>query len=277
MNGGHLRYALGRAFAPLGATGISNQAGLYASYPLVRTLTSTMDARVDLLGKSIRSDISTLSLHSKEAAGEAVASLSGSQIDHWLRTGSTQYRFAYTQGQLRLRDTASRAFDATTARTNGAFGKFNYLVRREELIIPGWTFFAQVNGQYAAANLDSSEKFPLGGSQAVRAYDTGAVSADTATLLTVETRIHAPARLTGKWELVAAPFYDHAFATFNKHLWTSYVGPNRGQLAGGGGYVSIALPGRFSLRATYARRVRTSDDVVPGGGDQVWVEAAAAF
>ena len=35
--------------------------------------------------------------------------------------------------------------------------------------------------------------------------------------------------------------------------------------------------GRFTLRVSYATRQRTPNDVVPGGGDQVWIEAAAAF
>lgn len=275
--GGHLRYALGREFAALGATGVSDTAGVYASYPVIRTLRGSMDLRLDLLGKAIRSDISTLALHSRSRAGEVILSVSGSRLDSLLLSGSTQYRLSWTQGELELRDAASLAFDALTAQTDGSFGKFNYLLRREELVVPGISLFAQVSGQYAAANLDSSEKIPLGGAQAVRAYDTGAAAADTATLLTIESRIRVPAALSGAWEMVLAPFYDHAWARFNKRTWPGYVGPNRGQLAGIGIYASLALPGRYSLRATYARRWRTSNDVVPGKGDQIWIEGAAAF
>jgi hemolysin activation/secretion protein len=272
-----LRYTLGRQFAVLGATGVSDTAGVYASYPLVRTLNSAVDLRLDLQGKAIRSDVATLGLHSREEAGEATVTLSGSQLDHLLRSGSSQYRFAVTTGQLKLRDAASRTFDDATARTDGGFAKIAYVARREELILPGWTAFAQVSGQYATTNLDSSEKFALGGPQAVRAYDSGAAAADIATVITLETRIRAPASLTGRWQIVAAPFYDYAWATFNRRTWAGYSGPNHAQMAGGGIYVSLADPGRYSLRATYAVRQHTGHDAVPGASDQVWVEAAAAF
>ena len=188
-----------------------------------------------------------------------------------------QYRLAYTLGELTLKDAPSLAFDRVTARSDGNFGKFSYLARREELLTRGWSVFAQVSGQYATANLDSSEKFALGGSQAVRAYDTGAAAADMATLLTIETRIRVPSTITGDWELIVAPFYDHAWLAFNKRVWPGFFGPNRGQMAGGGAYVSLAKPGRYSLRATYATRRRTSRDVVAGGSDRVWIEGAAAF
>jgi hemolysin activation/secretion protein len=277
LTAGHLRYALGREFAVLGATGVSDTVGFYWTYPVIRTLVSSMDLRLDLVGKKIGSDIETLGLRSREGAGEAIISISGSRLDHVLRSGSLQYRLSFTQGNLRLSDPASRAFDAATAGTEGAFGKLNYLVRREELLLPGWTAFAQLSGQQATTNLDSSEKFPLGGSQAVRAYDTGAASADNATLLTVETRLRVPTELIGGWEMIVAPFYDHAWATFNDRTWPGFTGSNKAQMAGAGLYVSLARPGHYSLRATYAKRVRISTGVVPGGGHQIWVEAAAAF
>ena len=277
VTAGHLRYALGREFAVLKATGVSDQVGGYTSYPLVRTLNSRLDIRMDVIAKWIRSDVITLNFRSKAFTREGVITVSGGQRDRLLGQGVSDYRMSYTQGNLELRDAASLAFDATTASSDGAFGKFNYMYRREQLLAPGWTLFAQASGQYATANLDSSEKFPLGGSQGVRAYATGAAAADSATLLTVETRVHAPASLTGRWELVVAPFYDYAFATFNKRLWTGYKGPNRAELAGAGIYASLADPGRYSLRVSYANRQHTPRDVVPGSKDQFWFEAAASF
>lgn len=275
--GGHLRYALGGPFAILNATGVSDQIGFYGSYPLARSLRRSVDLRADLLAKAIRSEIGTLGLGSTQSAVELMISVSGSQLDRVFHSASTQYRFAYTAGELRLGDPANRAFDAATAGTNGSFGKFSYLLQREELLEPGWTIFARISGQYATTNLDSSEKFALGGSQAVRAYDTGAAAADIATLLTVETRLRAPASLTGPWELIVAPFYDRAWLTLNKQRWASFLGPNKGQMAGYGIYGSLSKPGRYSLRATWARRVRTSHDIVPGGDDRAWLEAAALF
>lgn len=277
ITAGHLRYALGRQFAVLGATGRSTQAGGYTSYPLVRTLNSRLDIRMDVIAKWIRSDIVTFNFRSKAFTREGVITLAGGQRDRLLGQGVSDYRMSYTQGNLEIRGALNLELDSKTASSDGAFGKFNYMVRREQLLAPGWTLFAQMSGQIATANLDSSEKFALGGSQGVRAYATGAAAADNATLLTVETRLHAPSSLTGRWELVVAPFYDYAFATFNKRVWRGYTGPNRAELAGAGIYASLADPGRYSLRLTYANRQHTPRDVVPGSKDQFWFEAAASF
>ena len=277
--GGHLRYALGGEFAVLGATGVSDQIGFYGSYPLARTLERSMDLRFDLLAKSIHSNIDApkLKLRSTQSAVELMVAVSGSQLDRVFASASTQYRFAWTTGELRLGTPTGRASDALAARTNGSFGKFSYLVQREEFLAQGLTLFGRVSGQYATTNLDSSEKFPLGGAQGVRAYDTGAAAADIATLLSIEGRIRAPASLTGPWEITIAPFYDHAWLTQNKRRWNGFIGENQGQMAGVGLYASLVRPGRYSLRATYARRVRTSDDIVPGADERAWLEAAALF
>jgi hemolysin activation/secretion protein len=278
LSGGHLRYALGREFAPLGATGLSDTAGGYATYPLRRTLHSSADLRLDLQGKSIKGDISATSSHSKEAAMEALVSLSGARTDSWLKSGSTQFRLVYTAGQLFLQDDAGKAFDAATARTAGHFDKLSYLLRREELIAPRWTIFASVSGQLAGKNLDSSEKFGLTGPTAVRAYSAGEVSSDIATLLTLETRIGLPPGLARGHQITFAPFYDRGWATFNKNAWTGFAGPLSGTFSGGGAYLSVVSPGRYSLRATWA--IRDGAPPTAAANDarsQVWLEAATAF
>ena len=151
----HTRYALGREFSVLDATGVSDALGLYASYPLIRAFDQAADLRAELVGKHIRNDIGILGLHAKETAAEGIVSLSGSRLDHVFTTGSTQYRLGATVGRLRLRDPVTRAFDQLTARTAGDFGKLTYSLGREEVIRPGWTAFAQVSGQYTLTNLDT--------------------------------------------------------------------------------------------------------------------------
>ena len=274
---GHTRYALGREFSVLDATGASDTAGLYASYPLIRAFDQAADVRAEVVGKRIRNNIGILGLHAKETAAEGVVTLTGSRLDHLLTTGSTQYRLGLTAGQLRLRDAVTRAFDAATARTAGGFGKIGYSLSREEVIRPGWTAFAQVSGQWALTNLDSSEKFGLSGPQGVRAYATGAVAADTATLLTVESRVSVPAAWTPGHQVTLGPFYDYGWATFNANDWVGYTGPRTGQLAGGGVYISVVAPGRYALKAGVAVRQQTANDVVAGARERVWLEAAAAF
>ena len=277
VTAGHTRYALGREFSVLDATGVSDAIGAYASYPLIRAFDQATDLRAEVIGKRIRNDIGILDLHSKEDAAEGVVTLSGSRLDHLLTTGSTQYRLGLLAGRLRLRDPVTRAFDAATARTAGNFGKVGYSVSREEVIRTGWTAFAQLSGQWAFSNLDSSEKFGLSGPQGVRAYATGAVAADTVTLLTVESRVSVPSAWTPGHQVTVAPFYDYGRATFNADDWAGYTGRRSGQLAGGGVYLSVVAPERYALKAGVAVRQHTSNDAAGGARARVWLEAAAVF
>ena len=276
VTAGRLTYALGGAFQALGVKGRSDTVGVYASYPLQRNLKGSTDLRIDAVGRRIAADIATLGAHTKETAVEAVAALTGYHLDNSFKSGSTQYRLAITQGRLKLDDPASKAFDAGTARTAGGFTKVNYLVRREELITRGWSLFGQVNGQWAAQNLDSSEKFAVSGPAAVRAYGAGQVSSDIATVLTVESRVSLSKLVPGH-QLVFAPFYDLGQAKFNAKSWAGYSGPRQTTLGGGGVYASLAKPGRYSLRATFAKRVNPPAALAKGRGYQAWFEAAAAF
>jgi hemolysin activation/secretion protein len=273
----HLKYALGLDFAALDASGLAQTAGLYLTHPLHRTLVSSLDLRLDLQARKTEGDIGATALQSRGAVREAILALSGSRLDHWLKSGSTQFRLAYAVGDLRLQDEPSRVFDTATANTAGGFGKLTYMARREELITSWWTVFGSVNGQWTAKNLDPSEKFGLVGPTAVRAYAPGGVSADDATVLTVETRFAVPQDLTHGAQVAVAPFYDRGWATYNANPWASYAGPLRGTFAGGGVYVSAVWPQRYSLRATWA--VRDGDQPAPAhdAGSQFWLEAASAF
>jgi hemolysin activation/secretion protein len=275
--GSHVRYALGGDFTALGATGLADAGGLYGSYALQRSLRGSVDLRLDLQAKAIQSDIGASDAHSREGVQEAVLSLSGSRLDSLLRSGSTQFRLTYTYGSLNLEDEQSRAFDAATARTGGHFGKFSYAIRREEVVVPGWTLFGALSGQIANKNLDPSEKFSLTGPQAVRAYASGEASSDVGELLTLESRFGLPQDLIPGHQLTVAAFYDRAWARFNVSDWDGYAGARGADFAGGGAYVSLVRPDRYSLRAIWAYREGTASHSPAQSNQQVWLEAAAAF
>ena len=273
----HVRYALGREFSVLEATGVSDAAGLYASYPLARAFDRSADLRAEVVGKRIRNSIGVVNLNAKATTTQGILTLTGSRLDPWLGTGSTQVRLALTAGDLRLRDPLTRRFDTLTAKTAGTFGKAAYLLSREQGVRPGWTAFAQISGQVALNNLDSSEKFGLTGPQGVRAYVSGAVAADTAALVTAESRLSVPAAWTPGHQVVLAPFYDYGWAQLNADNWAGYGGPRSVELSGGGVYLSVVAPGRYAMKAGVAMRQGTPNALPPGSREQFWLEAAVAF
>lgn len=272
-----LRYALGREFSVLDATGASDAGGIYASYPLERAFDRSADLRGEVVGKRIRNTIGVVDLKARETAIEGILTLTASRNDRWLGAGSTQARLALTAGDLRLTDPASRQFDALTAKTAGAFGKAAFSLSRETVIQPGVSIFAQVSGQYALTNLDPSEKYGLTGPQGVRAYATGAIAADTATLMTAEARLSAPAAWTPGHQVTIAPFYDYGLAKLNANNWLGYAGPRSVELSGGGIYLSVVAPRRYAVKAGVAVRDSTPTGVSAGSRERFWLEAAAAF
>jgi hemolysin activation/secretion protein len=80
-----------------------------------------------------------------------------------------------------------------------------------------------MDGQWAQKNLDATQKFSLGGLRNVRAYEAGALSADTGVFSSVELRVLLPPpdetwNIQGQW--YASVFWDKAVARVNQNPWT---------------------------------------------------------
>jgi hemolysin activation/secretion protein len=140
--------------------------------------------------------------------------------------------------------------------------------------------WANLQGQRAYRNLDSSEKFTLGGSQGVRAYPSAEAYGVHGWLLTLESRkVLAP-----QWQWIM--FYDHGEVFVNHKTFVGANGPTQASLKGWGTGLSWSVPGRLLARATWSRRIgdnplanaKTGFD---GDGtlvrNRVWVSVTALF
>ena len=108
-------------------------------------------------------------------------------------------------------------------------------------------------GQKASRNLDSSEKFVLGGAYGVRAYAQGEASGDTGYLATAELRYSiAWDKLPGVLQPFA--FVDGGSVTINEQPFVTGIN-NRRNLAGGGIGLSWAKANDFQLKLTLATRI----------------------
>ena len=91
-----------------------------------------------------------------------------------------------------------------------------------------------LNGQWAQKNLDSSQKFSIGGANSVRAYRSGVLSGDTGTFGSLTVRYLLPnlpgMEYVGNWQL--SGFVDTASVQTNKNPWSS--GSNEASLSGAG-------------------------------------------
>jgi hypothetical protein len=68
------------------------------------------------------------------------------------------------------------------------FNKLNFDIARIQLVSSGWSVYGRLSAQWATDNLDSSEKFILGGPYGVRAWPNGEAPGDQGWLAQLELR-----------------------------------------------------------------------------------------
>ena len=113
-----------------------------------------------------------------------------------------------------------------------------------------------MSGQLASKNLDSSEKFILGGT-GVRASPQGEGAGDEGMLLNLELR-YSLRGLQGPGDLQLLGFVDTGHVTLNKNTWTGWQPaslpnyPDSYSLSGMGIGANYGKAGNFSLQTSYA-------------------------
>lgn len=290
MNYSHLnyRYNLNKQ----GFKGYSDNWGVYATQPWIRTSRARVDIRLDA-GQQFLTDNypEVFATESGSSRGRKTVSLgalsfTGSVAD--LPGGLTGFGVSGTAGNVDLRSDISRIF-SQPAGSGGQFARLNYQVNHDQQVWGPFSVYAGVNGQLADGNLDSSQKFLMGGPSAVRAYDIGDGSVDQGVVGTAEVRSRwsVPVqRWTGKApQLTVAAFYDQGWGEQYRnnddgnggHL-ASGDNHNSLNLAGAGLYATVADAGDYALTMTWAHRTGNADpNSVHDDHDRFWISAVKTF
>ena len=244
-------YELGAELAVLEPTGHANVIELALTQALLRSRDRNLIGRLaidtkkaqDRLGldgievnridKTLRDLLLGLSFEARDSAGGG---------------GYNGGAVALQVGHLRI-DTAdwSAADTALGSRaTQGTFAKLSLQASRLQAIAPQWSGYVGVSAQWANKNLDSSEKFTLGGAQGVRAYPGGEVATDRGVLLTLEVR----RAIDSAWSVFG--LYDAGAARIQSRPAPGV--DNSRTLHGFGLGVHFSHPEWFTLKANVARR-----------------------
>ena len=177
-------------------------------------------------------------------------SVNGDRTDDWGMGGMTQWNLSMSGGRLDLSANAQNQLtDAQGPRTQGSYGKLSMGLSRQQRVAGSTTLWASVQGQRSNKNLDSSEKFTLGGPQGVRAYPSAEGAGDHGHLVSLEAR----QVLSSQWQGVL--FYDHGRITVNDETYVGANGPAQVVLKGAGASLSFTLPGYAVARLTWSRRM----------------------
>ena len=164
--------------------------------------------------------------------------------------------------------------DAATAKTQGAFSKWNLNLARQQQFTAADGVYLSFAAQWTHDNLDSSQKMIAGGPYTVRGYDLGVLSGDTGEIGTVEFQHTLGVAWGGNWQ--AAAFFDSEHIIVNKNPWVA--GTNAATLNGAGLGLNWSGPQQWSAKLQVAERVGGVPSLIQDPSSvRLWAEINRAF
>lgn len=215
------RYELGKDFVLLNAHGTATTGSLFATYPLIRSQTGSLSGTFTWEDKKLNDQIDAASLVTDKYVQLFSLGLSGAFRD---AGGISTVTGTLTSGDLRIATPAALAIDAASARTHGSYTKISLNASRLQSLTAKDTAYLAVSTQHAFKNLDSSEKFSIGGSSGVRAYSSGEASGDDGWMVNLEWRHNLAENIQG------ILFYDTGSVQINHRAYAA--GQNTKNLSG---------------------------------------------
>lgn len=258
VNASRLNYTLvAKEFRPLKAKGDSTSFGLEASYPLIRSRLKNLFLALSVQRGAF--DNRTLAgTSSRYRIDSASAGLYGNLFDTLGGGGANSASLALTQGRMDL----GTVDLAENPALDGRFSKLRYSLARQQVISQDLSLSATFSGQSARQNLDTSEKFYLGGAYGVRAYPANEGGGDRGQLLNLELRWLLPAGFN------ATAFYDWGRVTQNIHNSLLAAHPDTYSLSGHGLALGWTMSQGLNLKAIWARREGHNPNRTAAGKDQ---------
>ncbi len=266
-----VHYKLGGTAAGSNSDGNAEVAEVWVKHPLMRT------RNINLYGQ-LKLDQLTLADHSSSGALKKDRSLTNGAVvfngdlrENALLGGVETFEVGLTSGSVNNLD-----FVGTTdlANIKGSFSKLNINVTALQRLTESNSAFLLVSTQFASKNLDPSQKMIVGGTNTVRAYDSGSISGDSGYLVSAELR-HDLGEFYGKWN--GTLFVDGARVTVN----TNVISPgstNAATLMGVGAGVNWFGTNNYTASAYLATPIGSTPVIVATQNSaRLWVEMGKRF
>jgi hemolysin activation/secretion protein len=194
--------------------------------------------------------------------------------------GANTASLTYVQGKVDLAGSPNEVVDAVTTNTAGGFHKILVTAARQQAVTKRVSLYGSVSSQTASKNLDSSERFYLGGPGGVRAYPASEAGGAEGLLWNIEARTSWPHRID------VTAFFDAGRIKVNKD--NDIIGAasvNTVSLKGAGLSVSWTANFGLNIKATAAQRIGSNPNPTSTGTDQdgsllkhrFWLQAALPF
>jgi hemolysin activation/secretion protein len=278
VNASHLNYKVLDLpnIAGVGGKGTSQSLGGEVSYAWVRTKLRQTNVVLAHDVKSYDNLSPTGAVTTNYKTQVSSIGLNGNAIEgHAFHV----YNLTLASGTVQ-QDLAKEPAGTAVRPEEGQFVKARLYYALNQNLTDSLSFFGVGQGQMASKNLDSSEKFYLGGPTGVRAYPNSEGGGSQGGMVNLELRHRLPQGFQ------ALAFYDHGRVQVEKfRSTTSSTAPNIYALRGAGLGLAWSGPQKVQVKATWARRLGDNPNPTTTGLDQdgtkktdrLWVSASLSF
>jgi hemolysin activation/secretion protein len=204
--------------------GKATDARVYLTHPLVRSRHGNLRLRTEISSLAL-DDRNQLGVNGKRRAQVASVSLAGDDDHEVLGSGVTEFEASLASGRLNVvGNDLYRTLDASTAKADGSFTRFNAHISRLQHFGDTWSLYGKLQGQVASTNLDSSQKMYLGGATSNSGYPLGEVAGDQG----IEAHLALRKEFLAPWggSAQAGVFYEQGRIQIHKNPWLGWQGSN---------------------------------------------------
>lgn len=251
-----LLYRLGAPFNAIDAYGSGNEFNAYAAYPVLLSPYKHVWVRVSYgIKRMSDSVLESTFFHTHDNV--VVIGANGDAIDTLWGGGLTQYGVSVTRGWINYGN-GSRPIDTPNAA--GHFAKLNFSASRDQTVAylaqntQRLSVYGALLGQWSNRNLDSVEKFTLGGPAGVRGYPVGEAVGDEGVTATLELRDSFALAALGGDNLTLSLFRDNGWLKVNHSPWPGYRGARQRHLGSTGFGADLLRQNRYDLKLMWALR-----------------------
>lgn len=222
-NASYLDYKIVQpSLSATGSHGWARTWGLTASYPFARKT----DFSLSLTGGydyQEFDDVTNAGETSNRSVPVARFGFNGFMISkpgQLLHGGTTSFGANLGIGHSKEHNAGALAADSTTRQVEGRFAKLDFNLGHIRPINDDWSLDANLQGQISGSNLDSAERFHMGGPDGVRAYPVSEAIGDEGFVLNLNARRRINDRLS------ASVFFDAGGVRLNHNTWTNWNAGN---------------------------------------------------
>jgi len=271
INASNSKYNLiASEYRALNAKGPSSSQGVDLSIPLLREKDTQMTLQFAYDQKKFRNEANN-NVQSEYKGSALASTLSGSTSQNQNSTSIATLQLV--RGTIDLSGASNQGYsdrDAISYQTAGNYTKLKFSLSQRVDFDANNTGLVSLQSQFANKNLDSSEKFYLGGMQGVRAYPTNEAGGSMGNLFSMEWQNQFLLQ-DNRW--ILSGFMDYGDVTVNRNnsFNASTNSPNKYSLGGYGLWLGASVPstqGISTFRLIWSHRAGKNPGANSNGADQ---------